>query len=162
MPIPENLPRDVRPQRLSVEHLTKLAKRAVYFPYDYQTTSGRHYKGDVRAAIGHGLAVELEREQQERQHNEELAALREEIAALSACLEISHEASGTGAARVSDVDPSDVLPLNRSSLTTGRVVDSPEPETEKGKNADAEENAEEDASEDATEDATMPDGGITR
>jgi hypothetical protein len=113
MPIPENLPHDIRPQRLPLSDLMRLAKRVVYFPYDYQSTSGRHYKGDVRAALGHGLAVELEREQQERQHNQELAALRAEIAALSILVDgkqeltprvgdegASHETTGS---RVTDI-----------------------------------------------------------
>ncbi len=123
MPIPENMPRDVRPQRLTVDRLLKLAKRTVYFPYDYQSTSGRHYKSDVRAALAHGLAVELEREQQEHQHAQEMATLQHEIAILTATLEAARGAKN--APRISDAGVSDPT-LGEDTKNVVRVTDTKE------------------------------------
>jgi hypothetical protein len=98
----------------------KLAKRTVYFPYDYQSTSGRHYKSDVRAALAHGLAVELEREQQERQHEMEMTTLQQEIATLTATLEAAR--GPMNAARISDAGISDPT-LDEAAENVARVTD---------------------------------------
>ena len=82
----KDLPPGIRPVRLTEQRVLQLARRSVYFPVGSHSPAARYYKGDVRAAISHGLALECEYAEAQERHQTEVDALHRRITELQAIL----------------------------------------------------------------------------